>query len=159
MNPKQQKRQYASPACLMHEFEAQSQTSCALNLQVKRIYAKPVSKDGYRVLVDRLWPRGVTRENAKLDEWLKEIAPSTELRKWFGHEPLRWQDFRQRYRVELTGHRDALAQLAERAAGQRVTLLYAARDPQINHAVLIEEALRKGLIECAIHPLARDHRP
>lgn len=116
-----------------------------LNIQLKRIYAKPLSKDGYRVLVDRLWPRGVSRERAKLDEWLKEVAPSTELRQWFGHDPLRWQEFRTRYRDELFEHRNELAQLAEHAARQRVTLLYAARDPQINHAVLIEEAITKGL--------------
>ncbi|MEP6547806.1 MAG: DUF488 family protein [Gammaproteobacteria bacterium] len=116
-----------------------------LHIKTKRIYAKPVSKDGHRVLVDRLWPRGVSRERAKLDEWLKEMAPSAELRQWFGHDPLRWQEFRTRYRVELLEHRKELSQLAEHAALQCVTLLYAARDPQINHAVLIEEAIIKGL--------------
>ena len=145
MNPKHPVREYASPACLLHEFEAPPLSRSAPDLQVKRIHAKPLSKDGYRVLVDRLWPRGVTRENAKLDEWLKTIAPSTELRKWFGHDPSRWQEFRQRYRAELVEHRNELTQLAQRAAHQRVTLLYAARDPQINHAVLIEEAITKGL--------------
>jgi uncharacterized protein YeaO (DUF488 family) len=145
MHPKHPMREYASPACFLHEFEDPPKSRPALDLQIKRIYAKPMSKDGYRVLVDRIWPRGVTREKAKLDEWLKPIAPSTGLRKWFGHDPLKWQEFRKRYRAELIEQRSQLALLAERAAHQRVTLLYAARDPQINHAVLIEEALTKGL--------------
>jgi uncharacterized protein YeaO (DUF488 family) len=145
MNPKRPIGEYSSPACFLHELEEQSQSRSALNLQIKRIYDEPVSKDGYRVLVDRIWPRGVTRERAKLNEWLKTIAPSTELRKWFGHDPKRWQEFRKRYRAELLEHRNELAQLAQRAAHQRVTLLYAAREPQINHAVVIEEAITKGL--------------
>ncbi len=127
MQPKSETAEHNSPA--------------ESNVHIKRIYAKPVSRDGYRVLVDRLWPRGVTHESAKLDQWLQSIAPSTELRKWFDHDPLRWEEFRQRYYVELQEHRAELQQLGQRAGPQRVTLLYAARDPRINHAVVIQEAI------------------
>ncbi|MBS0365481.1 MAG: DUF488 family protein [Proteobacteria bacterium] len=113
-----------------------------MNLGIKRIYEKPVRRDGYRVLVDRLWPRGVKRETAALNEWLPEVAPTPALREWFGHDPQHWREFRQRYLVELRAHGALLDALWERASHERVTLLYAARDKKMNHAVVLEEALR-----------------
>lgn len=113
-----------------------------LDVCIKRIYEKPVQRDGYRVLVDRLWPRGIKKESATLDEWLRDIAPTPELREWFAHEPERWPEFRERYLAELDAHGPLLDALCERAAHQRVTLLYAARNKKVNHAVVLEEALR-----------------
>jgi len=113
-----------------------------LDVCIKRIYEKPVRRDGYRVLVDRLWPRGIKKETAALSQWLREIAPTPELRKWFGHDPARWPEFRDRYLAELDGQTSFLGALLERAADQRLTLLYAARDKKVNHAVVLEEALR-----------------
>jgi len=101
--------------------------------------------DGYRVLVDRLWPRGVSRERAKLDEWDKELAPSTELRKWFGHEPSRFEEFRRRYIEELRGQRPRVTTLRRRARAGTLTLVYGARDSEHNEAVVLAEVLRRGL--------------
>jgi uncharacterized protein YeaO (DUF488 family) len=113
-----------------------------LDVCIKRIYEEPVKRDGYRVLVDRLWPRGIKKETAALDQWLRDIAPTPELRVWFGHDPERWREFRDRYLRELDGHTSLLGELLERAADQRLTLLYAAKDKKVNHAVVLEEALR-----------------
>lgn len=113
-----------------------------LDLCIKRIYEKPVRRDGYRVLVDRLWPRGVSRDSAALDEWLRDVAPTTGLRQWFAHEPSRFGEFRERYLEELASHGSALDALRARATEQRVTLLYAARDRQVNHTVVLAEAIR-----------------
>ncbi len=111
-------------------------------VKIKRIYDPPASEDGRRVLVDRLWPRGVAREEARIDEWLQEIAPSDDLRKWFGHDPTRWEEFRNRYRHELEGHDDILARLRAEAKKGRVTLLFAAKDEEHNNAVVL-----KGLLD------------
>lgn len=111
-----------------------------------------MSSDGYRVLVDRLWPRGVFRERAKLDVWEKELAPSTELRKWFGHEPSRFEEFRRRYVEELRGRRSELTDLRRRARAGTLTLVYGARDNEHNEAVVIAEVLRQGL------PMTRNRR-
>jgi uncharacterized protein YeaO (DUF488 family) len=108
---------------------------------IKRIYDAPDHSDGVRVLVDRLWPRGVTKKAAALDFWMKELAPSTELRKWFSHDPARWEGFRQRYRSELRKHGAQLEALKAQAAKRRVTLLYGARDTVHNEAVVLQEAL------------------
>jgi len=121
-----------------------------MNICIKRIYEKPVPRDGYRVLVDRLWPRGVKKESAALDEWLQDIAPSTLLREWFAHEPDRWPAFRDRYLVELGAHAPLLDALRERATQQRVTLLYAARDKKLNHAVVLKEVLRAGSVHATV---------
>lgn len=121
-----------------------------LDLCIKRIYEKPVRRDGYRVLVDRLWPRGIKKESAALDEWLRDIAPTTPLREWFAHEPDRWPAFRDRYLMELATHAALLDALHERATQRRVTLLYAARDKKINHAVVLEEAIRARSVHSAI---------
>jgi uncharacterized protein YeaO (DUF488 family) len=105
-----------------------------VNLQIKRIYDEPAADDGYRILVDRLWPRGVSKEQAHLDEWLKDIAPSPELRTWFGHDPARFDEFKVRYEEELDVN-PAVKVLAETVkTSPKVTLLYAAHDPLVNHA-------------------------
>lgn len=109
---------------------------------------EPVSvEDGYRVLVDRLWPRGVKKEALEVDEWLKEVAPSTELRRWFGHEPERWQGFVQRYRRELSRGpaREALERLAHLAREGPLTLVYGARDEEHNNAVVLKAELERRL--------------
>lgn len=107
----------------------------------KRIYQEPSEDDGYRVLVDRLWPRGVSKEKAQLDEWCKKIAPSTELRKWFDHEPERFEEFTNRYKGELTEKEDLVDHFLEIASEQPVTLLYAAKDEEHNHAIILKEFL------------------
>ena len=113
-----------------------------LNLRVKRIYDPPEPSDGYRLLVDRLWPRGVSRERAALDAWMKEIAPSTELRRWFGHEPSRWQEFKRRYGLELDTNPELVAEIQALIRNQQVTLLYSARDRDHNQAVALVEYLK-----------------
>jgi uncharacterized protein YeaO (DUF488 family) len=107
------------------------------DVQIKRVYEPPEKDDGARVLVDRLWPRGLSKEHAALALWLKEIAPSEELRKWFGHDPARWKEFVHRYRAELKHNQTALAQLHDLAKHGRVTLLYAAHDHEHNNAVAL----------------------
>jgi uncharacterized protein YeaO (DUF488 family) len=114
-------------------------------LTIKRIYEPPGETDGLRILVDRLWPRGVSKEDAALDLWLKEVAPTPELRTWFGHEPARFEEFSARYRAELEAN-PALDRLLEAAKeAEVVTLLYAARDPDCNHAVVLRDFARDAL--------------
>jgi len=115
-----------------------------MNLRLKRAYEPASEEDGYRVLVERLWPRGVTRERARLDEWAKEIAPSPELRRWYGHEPTRFEQFRRRYLAELAGREQELDELRRRAESGPLTLVYAARDEERNSAVVLAEVLRRG---------------
>lgn len=108
-------------------------------LQIRRIYEAPQKDDGYRVLVDRLWLRGVSKERAALDDWMKDIAPSPELRIWFGHDPKKFNEFKERYKEELK-HNPATATLARIVSSQEnVTLLYAAKDPEVNHALVLKE--------------------
>ena len=133
-------RRYSSPACLLHEVDDAS-THAAAGVRIKRVYDKPARTDGFRVLVDRLWPRGLKKEAARLDVWLRDIAPTTELRKWYGHEPEKWPEFRRRYRAELRAHRAELDDLRLRASHEPVTLLYGAKDAHINHAVVLKELL------------------
>ncbi len=111
-------------------------------IQRKRIYEDPSPQDGYRVLVDRLWPRGISKADAQLDAWLKSEAPSNELRKWFHQNRSQWGAFRRRYLGELRQHRESLRPLARRARHRRVTLLYASTDPEHNNAVVLEQYLR-----------------
>ena len=111
------------------------------NIQVKRIYDAPGTTDGYRILIDRLWPRGVKKDTAQLDEWNKEIAPSTELRKWFNHQPERFDAFSARYREELHGKETELNRLRGLGKTKPLTLLYAAKDEHINHAVVLKAVL------------------
>jgi uncharacterized protein YeaO (DUF488 family) len=114
-------------------------------IQIKRIYDDAGSDDGWRVLVDRLWPRGVSKEAARLDDWQKEVAPTTELREWFSHQPERFDEFRKRYREELS-HSEALPGLMkELATKPKVTLLYGAHDPIHNQAVVLQEYLKEKL--------------
>lgn len=115
----------------------------ALDVRAKRIYDPPKDADGYRVLIDHIWPRGVSRERAKLDAWAKELAPSGELRKWFDHDPARFAEFRSRYRQELTTQSERLDGLRRRAASGPVTVLYAAHDKEHNNAVVLCELLRE----------------
>lgn len=114
-------------------------------LQVKRVYEAPARSDGCRVLVDRIWPRGVSKEAAKLDAWIKEIAPSAELRKWYGHEPSRWASFKRRYFRELGGQQAAIEQLLQTCSGRPLTLLFAAKDSVHNNAVALMEYVRAHL--------------
>ncbi len=110
--------------------------------KLKRIYEKAEKGDGYRVLVDRLWPRGVSKENAALDLWLKDIAPSNELRKWFGHDPKKWPAFQKKYKAEIAGNKEVFNQLKEIAKKKKqLTLLYAAKDEDHNEAVIIKDLL------------------
>lgn len=113
----------------------------AANVHLKRAYEPSNSKDGHRILVDRLWPRGVSKAEADIDEWVKDLAPSTELRKWFGHDPERWDEFRRRYAEEIRGHAELLAHLRALAREGPVTLVYSARDELHNDAVVLREVL------------------
>jgi uncharacterized protein YeaO (DUF488 family) len=114
-------------------------------IRTKRVYDPASSEDGKRILVDRLWPRGLTREKAHLDDWRKELAPSDELRKWFAHDPERYARFRARYRRELHHHREALADLVLEAENGTVTLVYAARDTTHSNATVLKELLDEML--------------
>lgn len=114
-----------------------------MTIKIKRVYEQPDQDDGVRILVDRLWPRGLTKEKAAVDLWLKEIAPSTELRKWFGHDPAKWSSFRGRYETELR-HNDDLIKLLKQKAGEgTVTLVYGARDQKHNEALVLKQFLGK----------------
>ena len=114
----------------------------ALDVRAQRIYDPPEDTDGYRVLIDHIWPRGVSRERARLDEWAKELAPSDDLRKWFDHDPARFAGFRSRYRDELAEQSERLGELRRQAASGPLTILYAARDQEHNNAVVVCELLR-----------------
>jgi uncharacterized protein YeaO (DUF488 family) len=116
-----------------------------VDIRLKRAYDPASPSDGWRILVDRLWPRGVSKQQAKLDEWEKELAPSTELRQWFGHEPDRFAEFRRRYVGELRQQRPRLAELRRRAREGTLTLVYAAHDSEHNDAVVLADVLRRGL--------------
>ena len=120
-----------------------------MDIRLKRAYDPASPSDGYRVLVDRLWPRGVTKQQAQLDEWEKELAPSTELRQWFGHEPDRFAEFRRRYISELRRQRSRLAELRRRAREGTLTLVYSAHDSEHNDAIVLAEVLRRGLPKSA----------
>ncbi|MBJ6750144.1 DUF488 domain-containing protein [Geomonas anaerohicana] len=115
-------------------------------IRLKRIYDEAAAQDGVRVLVDRLWPRGISKDKAHLDRWEKELAPSDELRHWFGHDPEKWQEFRARYRKELEGQGTLIEELAALAAGKTLTLLYAAKDEEHNNAVVLKEILEDSSI-------------
>ena len=116
-----------------------------MDVRLKRAYEPASPTDGYRVLIDRLWPRGVSREHAKLDGWEKELAPSATLRQWFGHDPGRFEEFRRRYIEELRSQRPGLTALRRRARDGTLTLVYSAHDAQHNDAVVLAEVLRRGL--------------
>ena len=113
------------------------------SINIKRVYDDKSENDGYRVFIDRLWPRGVKKEDAHFDEWLKELAPSTELRKWFDHDPDRFDEFRKRYKKELQEYKAELDKLRSKAKSEKITLLYAAKDREMNNAVVVKEVLEE----------------
>lgn len=116
-----------------------------MNVSVKRVYEKPKRSDGYRVLVDRIWPRGIKKEEAAIDCWLKDIAPSSPLRKWFGHEVEKWLEFKKRYFQELGTHPETLDRLAEIVKDRKVVLVFGAKDAEHNNAVALKEYLEREL--------------
>jgi uncharacterized protein YeaO (DUF488 family) len=113
----------------------------ARGVKLKRAYDPPLARDGTRILIDRLWPRGVSKSDAAIDRWVKDIAPSTALRKWFGHDPARWQEFRRRYAAEIHDHADTLAELRTAAREGPITLVFSARDELHNDAVVLRDVL------------------
>lgn len=129
-----------------------------MDIRLKRVYDPPEPGDGQRFLVDRLWPRGLSKNALSLDGWLKELAPSDALRRWFGHEPARWEEFRKRYRQELVQKAESLARLRAAARRGTITLVYAARDPLHNQAVVLREVLLESPAPTAA-PTAPQPRP
>ena len=115
-----------------------------MRIKLKRAYETPASADGCRILVERLWPRGLKKEDARIDLWLKDVAPSTELRKWFDHDPSRWEDFKKRYFSELEGASDATQAIIERASRGAVTFVFASKEEQFNNAVALKEYVEGG---------------
>lgn len=113
------------------------------HVKLKRAYDTAARSDGHRILVDRIWPRGISREELSLADWIKDAAPSSGLRKWFGHEPARWAEFKRRYFQELDRHPDALAPLVERTRAGTVTLVFAARDAEHSNAAALKEYLER----------------
>lgn len=114
-------------------------------LKIKRVYEKPAKDDGWRVLVDRLWPRGMKKESAHIDAWMKEVAPSDALRKWFAHDPAKWNEFQKRYRAELSKTKNAIAELKSMASQHKdLTLVYGAKDEAHNQAVVLLDILKSG---------------
>jgi uncharacterized protein YeaO (DUF488 family) len=114
-----------------------------MEIKLKRAYEKPAKGDGFRILVERLWPRGVTKEDAHIDLWLKEVAPSAELRKWYSHDVEKWPEFQERYRKELKGNKELIAELKSRIKRENVTFVYAAKDEEHNSALVLKEYLEK----------------
>lgn len=117
----------------------QNNVASEKKLSIKRVYEMPCKGDGYRILIDRLWPRGLSKEKAKADLWLKEIAPSTQLRKWFDHDPAKWKDFQKKYRAEIKENSEACEILRRKLTEEKVvTLIYAAKDEEHNDAVVLQ---------------------
>ena len=115
-----------------------------MNINIKRVYEQPDKKDGERILVDRLWPRGLTKQKAGVDLWLKEIAPSSELRTWFDHDPEKWKSFRGRYETEIRHKNDLIELLIQKASEGTITLVYGARDQKHNEALVLKQFLERG---------------
>jgi uncharacterized protein YeaO (DUF488 family) len=111
--------------------------------RLKRVYEEPSSEDGYRILVERLWPRGLSKERAAVDLWLKDVAPSPELRKWFNHDPAKWKEFQRRYREELKEKKEAVKLLKQKGKEGTVTLVYAAHDEEHNGALVLKQLLER----------------
>ena len=116
-----------------------------MSLSIKRSYEAPAASDGKRILIDRLWPRGLSKEKARIDLWMKEIAPSSDLRKWFGHDPEKWKEFQVRYKKELAANSELVDSIRKMAKRETVTLVYSAKDEEHNDAVVLAEVLRRGL--------------
>jgi uncharacterized protein YeaO (DUF488 family) len=119
------------------------QKRCSTSIAIKRVYDEPARNDGIRILIDRLWPRGLSKASLKLDAWPRELSPSNELRKWYGHDPQLFTEFRRRYRKELTAHEDELAALRAMIKGHTATLLTATRELDLSHGVVLREALEE----------------
>lgn len=116
-----------------------------MDVRIKRVYEEPSSEDGQRILVDRLWPRGISKERARLTLWARDIAPSTELRKWYGHDPKKWEEFKRRYFKELDANPKGVEELISYVRKGRVTLVYSSTEPKINNAAALKEYLEKIL--------------
>jgi len=116
-----------------------------MNIRIKRIYESAAPTDGDRIVVDRLWPRGFTRDAARIDDWIPDLGPSNELRRWFSHDPARFEEFRYRYTQELASKKEMLADLRRRARVRTLTLVYSARDTEHNDAVVLADVLRHGI--------------
>ncbi len=116
-----------------------------MDLNLKRVYEQPSSKDGVRILVDRLWPRGLSKEKVKIDHWMKNISPSSELRKWYNHDPKKWNEFKERYFSELNSNIDMLNSLIEVVKNNKSTLVYSSKEEEFNNAVALKEFLVKHL--------------
>ncbi len=114
-----------------------------MSIKIKRVYEKPAAEDGFRILIDRLWPRGLTKEKAAVDLWLKEIAPSADLRKWFNHDPKKWAEFKERYHKEIMQNKEALNVIKDQLKKGNTTLVYGARDEEHNDAVVLLNELKK----------------
>jgi uncharacterized protein YeaO (DUF488 family) len=112
-------------------------------IETRRIYDSPRGHEGFRVLIDRLWPRGLSKDDVRIDEWFKDLAPSDRLRRWFGHDPERWEEFKERYFAELDGKADLLGRLLAKAKGRAIVLLYGARDKRYNQATALKEYLER----------------
>ena len=110
-----------------------------MSIKIKRIYDPPSEDDGYRVLVDQLWPRGLKKENARIDRWIKEIAPTTELRKWYNHDPEKWPEFKSRYFGELDGHEEYISDFIKTIKGRNVTFLFSSKELKLNNALALKE--------------------
>jgi uncharacterized protein YeaO (DUF488 family) len=118
-----------------------------MTIKLKRIYVPPDDNDGYRILVDRLWPRGISKTGAKIDSWLQEIAPSEQLRKWFAHDAAKWPEFKRRYFLELSAREALIGPLLDKASAGNLTLVYAAHDAEHNNAAALQEYLERRVIQ------------
>jgi uncharacterized protein YeaO (DUF488 family) len=114
-----------------------------VSIRLKRVYDEPVKSDGHRILVDRLWPRGVNKKKARVDQWLEDVAPSTKLRKWFAHDPGKWKEFKKRYTAELDVHHEQVKKLLREARKRTVTLLFSAKDTEHNNAVALKDYIER----------------
>ncbi len=114
-----------------------------MSIKLKRAYEKPEESDGLRILVERLWPRGLSKEAADIDAWMKDVAPSNELRKWYGHDPEKWTEFKKRYFAELDGEKDAVEELRKAVRGKNVTFVYGSKEEKLNSAAALREYLEK----------------
>ena len=114
-------------------------------IMIKRIYDPPAAEDGFRILVDRLWPRGLAKAKTKVDLWLKEISPSNELRKWYGHDPEKWEEFKKRYRNEIEDQKEALDSIVKKARGGIVTFLFSSKEKKLNNAAALKEFVERRM--------------
>ena len=128
---------------MQKQYENSQEQENKMKIKIKRVYEKPSKDDGMRILVDRLWPRGLTKQKAAVDLWLKDIAPSTELRKWFAHDPKKWTEFRKKYLQELKENKEQISIIKDHLKQGAVTLVYGARDEEHNEAQVLEELLNR----------------